>query len=73
MTDKQTTVGVVRVGVGLATERIWLATYRSQSMADGKIADVVDIERGSILDFPKTLARLFAGANTGKQILEISG
>ena len=42
-------------------------------LADGKIANVVDIERGSILDFPKTLARLFAGANTGKQILEISG
>ena len=41
-------------------------------LADGKIANLVDIERGSILDFPKTLARLFAGANTGKQILEIS-
>ena len=41
-------------------------------LADGKIANVVDIERGSILDFPKTLARLFSGANTGKQILEIS-
>jgi NADPH-dependent curcumin reductase CurA len=42
-------------------------------LADGKLTNVVDIEHGSILDFPKTLARLFAGANTGKQILEISG
>jgi len=40
-------------------------------LADGKIANLVDIERGSVLDFPKTLARLFQGANTGKQILEI--
>jgi NADPH-dependent curcumin reductase CurA len=44
--------------------RIWLA--------DGKIANLVDIERGSILDFPKTLNRVFNGANTGKQILDIS-
>ena len=36
------------------------------------IANIVDIERGSILDFPTTLARLFNGANTGKQILDIS-
>jgi NADPH-dependent curcumin reductase CurA len=44
--------------------RIWLA--------DGKITNLVDIERGSVLDFPKTLNRVFNGANTGKQILDIS-
>jgi NADPH-dependent curcumin reductase CurA len=42
-------------------------------LADGKIANVVDIKRGSILDFPHTLGRVFNGANIGKQILEISG
>jgi NADPH-dependent curcumin reductase CurA len=47
----------------IADMSIWLA--------DGKITNLVDIERGSIIDFPKTLARLFNGANTGKQILDI--
>ena len=41
-------------------------------LADGKITNLVDIERGSILDFPTTVGRLFNGANTGKQILDIS-
>ncbi|MHA4854487.1 NADP-dependent oxidoreductase [Rhodococcus sp. MSC1_016] len=42
-------------------------------ITDGALIAAEDIIRDSILAFPKTLARLFAGENTGKLILELEG
>jgi NADPH-dependent curcumin reductase CurA len=38
---------------------------------DGKIAHAEDVQRG-LENAPKTLLRLFTGANFGKQILEVA-
>jgi NADPH-dependent curcumin reductase CurA len=40
-------------------------------MREGKIVDRVDIQKG-LENAPKTLNRLFTGANLGKQLLQIA-
>lgn len=45
----------------------------AQWLADGRLHNVEDIVHDSILAFPRTLTRLFTGANTGKLILELDG